>query len=273
MRIGIVAPGRAIDEAIAARVKQAASAAYGAQAALVFHPQCFAAYGHFAGDDALRTEAFVSFANDPDLDAIWFARGGYGACRIAEAAVARLGAAAAGKTYLGYSDAGFLLAALDRAGIGRLVHGPMPSDILRDGGDEAVGRALRFLIEGGEKGVEPAAAGEAAPVAFNMTILAHTMGTPLQPNLKGRTVHLEEVGEHHYRLDRMMFQIAPGLQGAAGVRLGRCADIPENDIAFAATEEDIVRFWCARAGVAYLGRSDIGHDSGNKIVPFGPIGR
>jgi muramoyltetrapeptide carboxypeptidase len=30
-----------------------------------------------------------------------------------------------------------------------------------------------------------------------------------------------------------------------------------------------VRFWCERAGIPWLGRADIGHDSANKVVPFG----
>jgi len=29
--------------------------------------------------------------------------------------------------------------------------------------------------------------------------------------------------------------------------------------------------WCGRAGIPYLGRADIGHDSANKVVPFGPL--
>jgi muramoyltetrapeptide carboxypeptidase len=31
----------------------------------------------------------------------------------------------------------------------------------------------------------------------------------------------------------------------------------------------VARTWCARAGIAYLGRADIGHDIDNKVVPFG----
>jgi muramoyltetrapeptide carboxypeptidase len=71
-RIGIVGPGRAIDRGIADRV----SALAGGSAELVFHPQCFLREGHFAGPDAARAAAFSEFANDPALDAVWFARGG-----------------------------------------------------------------------------------------------------------------------------------------------------------------------------------------------------
>jgi muramoyltetrapeptide carboxypeptidase len=71
-----------------------------------FHPASFGKHGHFGGDDASRANAFVEYANDPRLDAVWFARGGYGSCRIAEAVLPRLTAVARKKRYLGYSDAG-----------------------------------------------------------------------------------------------------------------------------------------------------------------------
>ncbi len=82
---------------------------------------------------------------DPSVDAVWFARGGYGSNRIAEAALADLPEAARTKTYLGFSDAGFLLAGLHKAGL-EVAWGPMPQDVLRDGGEAAVNRALDWLV-------------------------------------------------------------------------------------------------------------------------------
>lgn len=267
-RIGIVAPARAIDEGIAAKV----SALAGDAAELVFHPQCFQREGHFAGPDSARAAAFADSANDASLDAIWFARGGYGACRIIDTAFANLGKAARRKTYLGYSDAGNLLARLARDGIGRVAHGPMPADILREGGEAAVKRALGFLTgTDGGAGVDPAARGPSKYAAFNISVFASLIGTGWLPDLSGHVLMLEDVGEYHYRLDRMMFTITsnPEVKKVAGIRLGRCGAIPVNDIDFGASEEEIVRHWCARNGIAYLGRADIGHDVDNKIVVFG----
>ena len=65
---------------------------------------------------------------DPSIDAVWFARGGYGSNRIAEAALADLPDAARDKLYLGYSDAGFLLAGFHKAGLD-VAWGPMPQDV------------------------------------------------------------------------------------------------------------------------------------------------
>lgn len=268
IRIGIVGPGRAIDRGIADRV----SALAGYSAELVFHPQCFLREGHFAGPDSARAAAFEAYANDSSLDAIWFARGGYGACRILDLAFGNLSEAARAKTYLGYSDAGSLLARLARDGIGRVVHGPMPADILREGGEAAVRRALGFLTGTDDgAGIDAAARAPGRYAAFNISVFASLIGTGWLPKLSGHVLMLEDVGEYHYRLDRMMFTITsnPEVRKVAGIRLGRCGAIPVNDIDFGRGEEEIVRDWCARGGIAYLGRADIGHDVENKIVVFG----
>ncbi len=268
IRIGIVAPGRAINQTIADRVTALAGDAVG----LVFHPQCFQQAGHFAGPDATRADAFVDFANDPSLDAVWFARGGYGAGRLLDLALDRLGAAAKRKTYMGYSDAGYLLAGLAKKKIGRVAHGPMPADILRDDGETAVKRAIEFLSgHDARAGIEPSTRATGKYAAFNLSILVSLLGTDYLPKLKGRVLIVEEVGEYHYRLDRMMFTLTsnPDIRKVAGIRLGRCGPIPANDVDFGLSEEEIAQHWCTRSGIHYLGRADIGHDSDNKIVVFG----
>jgi muramoyltetrapeptide carboxypeptidase len=51
--------------------------------------------------------------------------------------------------------------------------------------------------------------------------------------------------------------------------LGRVSDILANDPEFAVDEAAIVEDWCARSGIPYGGRADIGHDAQNRVVPFG----
>src|SRR6187431_750909 len=166
-RIAICAPGTPITRDVAARVT--AIAAEFPQVELQFHEQCFVEQGHFAGPDADRLAALLDCANDPAFDAVWFAKGGYGANRIAAAAHATMNDAARGKTFLGYSDCGFLLAGLYRAGAGHPIHGPMPVDIRREGGDAAVRRALAWLA-GDASGLEPSL--DARPAAaFNLITL------------------------------------------------------------------------------------------------------
>ncbi|BAE48971.1 LD-carboxypeptidase [Paramagnetospirillum magneticum] len=271
-RIGIVAPGSAIDDGIAGRVSALASGLYpDGRVELVFHPQCFERQGHFAGSDEVRRAVFAQFANDDSLDALWFARGGYGACRLIEGLLPLLGEGARRKVYMGYSDGGSLLGALYGRGFHHLAHGPMPVDIIRPGGEAAVVRALGFLAERKPEALEPSLSPEVPTAAFNLTILAHLLGTPWQPDLAGHVLMVEEVSEYMYRIDRDLFQVTsnPALRHVAGLKLGRCSDIPPNEPDFGQTEEEVARAWCGRAGIAYLGRADIGHDVGNKVVPFG----
>jgi muramoyltetrapeptide carboxypeptidase len=264
-RIAICAPGKRIERDQADAVEAVAAGIGGIE--LRFHSQCFAGHGHFAGDDATRLMAFVDCANDPAIDAVWFAAGGYGSNRIAADALPQLGEAARGKTYLGYSDTGYLLAALYRHRIGHPVHGPMAGCIGRDGGDTAMRRALDWLA-GRTGGLESGL--DARPtVAFNLMTLAMLCGTELMPDLTGHVVLVEEVAEHLYAVDRLFFHVTQHLHGVAGIRLGRINAVPENDRPFGASEEDIARHWCERAGIPYLGLADIGHDAANKIVPFG----
>lgn len=269
MKIGICAPSTPFAATDAAQVT-ALAAQHFPKAELIFHDQCFAEAGHFAGSDAERLDAFCDLANDAGINAVWFARGGYGACRIAEDAVGQLGDAARDKIYMGYSDAGNMLAALYRAGIGFPVHGPMPADIRREGGDAAVRRALAWLMTQ-DAATTDSCIDDRPHAAFNAMTLAMLTGTPIMPDLSGHVVLIEEVSEYLYAFDRAIFHITGNLKGVglAGIRLGRVSDVPENDRPFGEDAETITKRWCGLNGIAYLGRADIGHDADNKIVPFG----
>ena len=271
-RIGVVAPGSRVSPEVAERVPTVARSLYPDRTPeIVFHRQCFATHGHFAGDDDTRARAFLDIANDESYDAVWFARGGYGCCRIAENVMGGLTEPARRKAYLGYSDAGVLLAALYRAGFKAVAHGPVAQDILRDGGDAAVGRALAWMVDRSAQALEPTVGSGSKTAAFNMTVLCQLLGTSLQPDLEAHVLMLEEVGEAMYRIDRSLFHITSNaeVRKTSGIMLGRCSAITPNEPAFGMNEEEITRYWCERSGIPWLGRADIGHDANNKIVPFG----
>jgi muramoyltetrapeptide carboxypeptidase len=270
VKIGIVAPASRLTPDMAERIATLAGAHH-PEIELYFHPQCFLSDGHFAGDDRARAEAFVEIANDRAIDAVWFARGGYGSCRLLPEALPRLNATAQEKPYLGYSDAGSLLAALYDLDFPHVAHGPMPADILREGGERAVLRGLSFLASGNKAALERSVTAGERHAAFNLTILSHLIGTPWQPDLTGHVLMIEDIAEHMYRIDRALFHVTsnPEIRKVAGLRLGRISAVPPNDPEFGKTEEDVARHWCRVSGIPYLGRADIGHDVDNKVVPFG----
>ncbi len=271
-KIGVVAPASRMSPEVATSVPALAKRLYpGRTPDIVFHPQCFASHGHFAGDDEARAQAFLDIANDGSYDAVWFARGGYGSCRVVELIMSRLMQPSRRKAYVGYSDAGMLLAALYRAGFTAVAHGPVAQDILRHGGDAAVARTLAWMIDRAPEALEPTVDGAKKIAAFNITVLSHLLGTPLEPDLDGHVLMLEEVGEAMYRIDRSLFHITSNqnVQRVSGIMLGRCSNITPNAPEFGMNEEDVAQYWCRKAGIPWLGRADIGHDTDNKIVPFG----
>lgn len=270
MRIGIVAPSVFLPEEDAARVAAIAAADY-PDAELIWHPQIHAQAGHFAGPDSQRAAAFVEFANREDIDAIWFARGGYGAGRIAPDVLPQLTHVARRKLYMGYSDGGYMLGLLYRAGFPHLAHGPMVADIRREGGEAAVRRALDWLVRRDPGALEPGMKAGESYAAFNLLTLAMMVGTPLMPDISHHVLMVEDLGEYLYSIDRAMFAVttASWCHPPAEIRLGRISEIRENDRPFGTDEVAIAQDWCARSNIRYGGRCDIGHDIANKVVPFG----
>jgi muramoyltetrapeptide carboxypeptidase len=267
MKIAVVAPSCTLKSEAAEAV--AAIAAARGDAELLIHPQCFLSEGHFAGPDEARLAALREVMADESVDAIWFARGGYGSNRIAEAASSGLSPASRAKTYLGYSDSGFLLAAFDRAGL-EVAHGPMVQDVVRIGGEAAIHRALDWLVRRGPAALEPGLEPGQRAMAFNLTVLSSLLGTTIEPDFTGADLLIEDVAEHEYRIDRAMFHVtsSPAIRKAASIRMGRMSEIPENDPAFGGDAESIVRDWCGRSGIAFGGHADIGHDVANRVIPF-----
>ena len=208
-------------------------------------------HGHFAGDDDTRARAFLDIANDDSYDAVWFARGGYGSCRVAEAVVAGLTEASRRKTYLGYSDAGALLAgALPgriRARRARSGGAGRPArrrrrcggacagldDRPRAGGAGADGR--RRDQDGGiqHHGAQPVARHAAA--ARPRRACADAGGG-------GRGACTGSIARC------FTSPATPTIRRVAGIMLGRCSAITPNEPDFGMNEEEIARHWCARSG-------------------------
>lgn len=266
MKIAVVAPSCPLDPK-AVEMAQARANAFGAE--LAVHPQCYLEAGHFAGTDEQRLAALTEVMADDSVGAVWFARGGYGSNRIAAAAARAVSPVARAKTYMGYSDAGFLLAAFHKAGLD-VAHGPMVQDALREGGEAAIDRALGWLVKRSDDALEPGLLPELPPMAFNLAVLSNLVGTEIEPDFSGRDLLIEEVSEYEYAIDRQMYHVTgqESVRQAAQIRMGRMSEILENDRPFGADADSIVRHWCEVSGIRHGGSADIGHDSANRIVPF-----
>ena len=182
--------------------------------------------GYLAGDDAHRARELTTLWQDPEVDAIVCARGGYGSARLISRLDARL-VRNARKPLVGYSDATALLLWQRRcAGLAGF-HGPM----LERGDDvdpdvhESLVRQLLGRVELPQvlsgAGIHPGEA-EGRLIGGNLALVVASLGTPWEIRPRGGILLLEEVGERPYRIDRMLDQlIAAGvLEGVVGLGLG-----------------------------------------------------
>ena len=229
-----------------------------------------------AGSDEVRARELQAFFADPEVDAIFAARGGYGAGRILPlldfAAIARTP-----KVFMGFSDATFLLNALvGRAGM-VCFHGPMVAMDFARGLGEASLDHLRRLLAGETGSFELPArvalkggVAEGEVVGGCLSMVAAAIGTPYAPPFDGAILFLEDTGEKAYRIDRMLVQL-----GQAGV-LGRVAAVvfgalrpPDGSEAEHRLISECVAEQAARLDCPVLSGIEAGHGSANFTIPFG----
>ncbi len=169
--------------------------------------------GMFAGGDAERLAGFHRLAGDPEIRAIFFARGGHGALRLLPRIDWDL-LARHPRAYVGYSDVTlFLNQLVTRLGLA-VYHGPMAAvelaRELTDGERESLLGALRGELPA-TLHVEPLGAelfDVTAPVVGGcLSLLAAGLGTEYRTPTEGAILFWEDVNEPLYRLDRMLTQL------------------------------------------------------------------
>lgn len=276
MKVKLVAPARWVERELVAQFT-AFAATYGIE--VEASPQCFERCGQLAGTDETRAAALVWALSQPGIDAVWCARGGYGAGRLLEW-VGSVPAAAAGRILIGYSDITTLLLGIRNPGL-HMVHGPMPID-LSTGGREAnfppLFEALRLGVLPGAP--EPSAGtvrtivtGRArGPVfAANLSLLTRLIGTPYCPDLRGAILILEDVDEKLYAVDRMLVHLrhAGVLRGLAGLVMGGFTDLSDDETPFGEDVSAMTFRLAGDLGIPLVEGYPVGHGPENAAVPQG----
>jgi muramoyltetrapeptide carboxypeptidase len=209
--IGLYAPaGFATDPAAVARAVARWEAA---GHRVVVDPTALSRWQRFSAPDDERLAAIMRMAADPRVELAIALRGGYGWSRLLE----RLdfsAIAASGTRWLGHSDfTAFQLAALAAQGM-ITFSGPMAG---YDFGAEQVSAfmlehcwglldsteyTITFPLSGAD---EFSARGTLW--GGNLALVAHLVGTPYLPRVDGGILFVEDVGEHPYRVERMLYQL------------------------------------------------------------------
>jgi muramoyltetrapeptide carboxypeptidase len=180
----------------------------------------------FTAGTAEQRQADLAWAlTSPDIDAAWFARGGYGTVHILDGLP---WSEMDGRPIVGFSDATALFCAMERVGVPGAVHGPVLHSLADHASDETRA-AVKALLHGGEETMLAGRllCGPARPVSGrviggNLCMLASLAGTPWALQGQGAIVVLEDIGEPPYKLDRLITQLrlSGALSGVAGIALG-----------------------------------------------------
>ena len=239
-------------------------------------PNVLARSGYFAGDDAARAADLDSALRDPRVDAIWCARGGYGAMRIldhVDFSILR----DSPKAVLGFSDITALHAAIGaRAGVVSF-HGPTARHAMNEFSRNSIDRALVQHIDscGTAKDATVIRPGSAQGrlAGGNLALLSALCGTPWFPNLDGAILVLEDIGEPVYRVDRMLRQLlmAGALKGVRAIAFGHCTNCPEDSDDGARTLAAVVAEIALAAQVPCLLGIPVGHIDEQWTFPLGAM--
>lgn len=219
-RIRVVAPAGPVDEAdLRAGVRILEERGFQVDVA----EHAWGRRGYLSGTDDERLGDLQAALDDPEVDAVWFARGGYGTTRLLPL-LSSDGLARWPKLLAGFSDATALFAWAGGISGVRCLYAPSVQELGREGVCDL--DALWTALEGGMRpirGVGPAEpAGPFPAVGGCLTLCSALSGTPWQPETRGSWLFLEDVGEPLYRLDRMLTHLAQAgwFERAAGVLLG-----------------------------------------------------
>jgi len=167
----------------------------------------------FAGDDRERLAAIGRVASAADVDIALAIRGGYGWTRLLDhldyAALAR-----SGKRWLGHSDfTAFQLAILARAGAITFA-GPMAAyDFGADSPSEFTRQNCFGVLDHTSWEIACALDGPSRSACTgtlwggNLALVVHLVGTAYFPDVAGGILFLEDIAEHPYRIERMLYQL------------------------------------------------------------------
>ena len=182
--------------------------------------------GYLAGDDEARAAELVAGLTEPDVDIVWFARGGSGGARILERVLQQL-AGVPPKVVVGFSDGTSLLNALSTRLGWVTFHGPVVTTLGRRDPQTDLDTALALWRGEREQVCWSPAVGGGDPicgtlVGGNLTVLASLAGTPALGRVNDALWLLEEVAEPPYRIDRCFWQPHQTgmLEGARGSWVG-----------------------------------------------------
>lgn len=237
----------------------------------------YSRHRYLAGDDARRLVELTTALADPEVRAVFCARGGYGTMRLLQQLAtwsSSGGARVALKPLIGFSDITALHGWLQSNGIAS-VHGPVLTQLgrLAPEGPRRLVSLLESTTSPAEAlvGTDTYVGGtvEGPLLGGNLAMFTQLLGTAFMPALDGAILMFEDQGEQPYRLDRMWTHLALAgvFHKVRGIVLGEFLHCEPRDGGYTAAA--VLRELAAQTGLPCAAGFPIGHGDVNEPVPLG----
>ncbi len=233
----------------------------------------FASKNQYAGTDEQRVEDLQWALNDPEINAIIIARGGYGTVRLIDR-VDFTEFKNYPKWMVGYSDVTVLHNAIHQQGIATL-HSTMPLNF--DKSKVATESMMNALfgkldkIKTEENYSNVSGKGKGQLVGGNLSLIYSLSGTPYDLDTKNKILFLEDLDEYLYHIDRMMMQLklSGKLKHLKGLVIGGMTDMKDNAIPFGKLPEEIILDAVKEYNYPVCFDFPAGHIDDNRAIYFG----
>lgn len=225
--------------------------------------------GVFGGTDILRKNELQKYLDDPEIKAIFSARGGYGSTRILDK-ISWNKFQKKPKWIVGFSDITAVITQINNIGI-EAIHGPMPKMFGNAGGEKSMtylkkvlfGKPIEYKIKS-EKNNKIGEA-KAVIVGGNLCMLAHSIGSKSEIYTENKILFIEDIGEYYYNIDRMLLQLkrAGKFENLKGLIVGHFTDCKDSDNPFDKSIEEIVLDQTAAFDFPIAFGFPVGHENNN----------
>ena len=281
--IAIVAPAGVLKNRVET-IKSAKRLAESWGLKVVLGEHLFHQNNHFSGTDEERATDFQKALDNPNIKAIWAARGGYGCVRIID----RLDYSTflkQPKWIVGYSDITAFHSQIHNLGV-ETIHGMMASSIEEKPQEiiETISSFKRVLF--GEQisykiplsdynrtaVLENNKVLKGQLVGGNLALLTSMLGSRSQLNTDGKILFIEEIGEYKYAIDRMLQSLkrAGYFKNLKAVIVGDMSNVKKNTTSWGSTIEQLILDVLPKE-TPVLFDFPAGHESENRALIFGRI--
>jgi muramoyltetrapeptide carboxypeptidase len=227
-----------------------------------------------AGSDEERAADLQEQLDNPNIKAIWCARGGYGTVRVIDL-IDFTQFKKSPKWLVGFSDVTVLHNHLNTMGY-KSIHGIMPISLAK-ASKEAIeslrlslfGQPLQYAIDPHPMNRLGKASGEL--VGGNLSILYSLLGSPSVIDCTDKILYIEDLDEYLYHIDRMMMNLKRNgcLESLKGIIVGSMTDMKDNDIPWGKNALEIVQDVTKQYNIPVIFNFPAGHIHDNRALILG----